>query len=123
MSIIQIHTKLGARAQIFISICSTQLHKDTAFNLDTVNSPGLATILRHQIAGSACCALGVGVVGVSNIHDDLGVDVLVRGVGATGGSLAFSCSPPALGDAGVCSRRQMCFEDLRDARKTYQMRV
>ena len=96
-------------------LAAFQLHKDTTFNLYTVNSPGLATVLRHQVAGSACCALSVGVVGISNIHDDFSVDVLVRGVGATGGSLAFSCSSPALGDAGVCGRRQMCFEGLRDA--------
>jgi hypothetical protein len=102
MSSMQTHTipetKLHKRLH---SPAVVQLHKDATFNLDTVNSPSLATILRHQVAGSSCRALSVGVVGVSNIHDDLGVDVLVRGIGATGSSLAFSCSSPALGNSGV----------------------
>ena len=73
-------------------------------DLDAVNSPGLAAVRRYQVAGGACRTLGVDVVGISNIHDDLGVDVLVSGVGAAGGSLALSCGSPALGNAGVCGR-------------------
>jgi len=85
-----------------------RLLEHTTLDLNAVHSPSLATIRSHQVTRGARCAFGISIVGVSNIHDDLGVDILVSGVGATGSSLAFSRSTPSLGHAGVYSRCQSC---------------
>ena len=82
----------------------TVLIKHTRLNLDALNSPSLAAIRRHQISRSASRSFGLRVIRISNIHDDLGVDVFVSSVASASCGLAFGRRAPALSDTGVWKR-------------------
>ena len=92
---------------MFANAPELQLPEHKAFDPDPVNRPRLAAIFGYQVTRSACCALGSCIVGIGNVHDDLGVDVLVSRVGTTGGVLAFGRSAPPLSETGVYTRRQL----------------
>lgn len=78
------------------------LREITPLDLDAGNRPGLATVSRDHVSRSASGALGVGVVGVSDVHNELGVDVFVSSVSAASGGLALRSSAPTLGNARIC---------------------
>ena len=82
----------------------TVLIKHTRLNLDALDSPSLTTIRRHQISRSASRALGLRIIRISDIHDDLGVDVFVSSVASASCGLTFGRRAPALSDTGVWKR-------------------
>ena len=85
----------------------TLLLEHTRLNLDALNSPSLAAIHRHQISRSASRALGLRIIRISNIHDDLGVDVFVSSVASASCGLAFGRCAPALSDTGVLGEEKV----------------
>jgi hypothetical protein len=96
----------------FSFVFTSVLLEHTRLDPNRLNSPSLAAIHCYQIARSASRALGLRVVRISNVHDDLGVDVFVSGVAAASSGLAFGRCAPALGETGVWEEEAlaMCLE-------------
>jgi hypothetical protein len=72
-----------------IHIAVTQLSVSVSVDLDISDSPGFTAILRNKVARGASEHEGLAVVGVGNVHDQGGVEIVMLGNSAAFGLLAF----------------------------------